>query len=209
MEASTKKELLKILDILNVDDFCEFDGKTFYKESEDSYRVFDETGNDLGVFNKKYIRDFMLGKKKNSMIKSKPRKKRHDDLIIPEFMEWLHTQRCVVFGCSNKNIEAHHVTGRQPRRYDNLCVPLCSEHHRGSSYSWHEGNVRKFRKDYPKEKLASIANDLFTRWLDSENVEAIGYDVNKFRFISDAVRNRNCSASSAVKSAILEWESYD
>jgi hypothetical protein len=217
IEVDSKRELLMYLRD-NIDDgennCYTFGEYSFYRDGETGYKVFDSDGNDMGTYDildidKSFIKKRIMKKKvdisrmKQSPIKKKARKKKDGDIIILEFMEWLHTKRCVVHGCQNASIEAHHVLGRQPRRYDNLCVPLCPEHHRGSEYSWHEGNVKKFRADYSREKLADMSIKLFHEWIDEGNaVDNEGY----YRFITDRLFDRQCTIQEAIKMAVKEYE---
>ena len=180
-EIVDKRELIRLLEsnIENdTNESYEYEGHSFYRNGETGYAVFDSRGNSKGFFNhgeaKSFLKTRVIKKsdgassiKKRKTMKAKSRKTKVGDLILPEFMSFLHSKECVVDGCRAKEIEVHHIFGRQPYRYDNLCVPLCPAHHRGSDYSWHEGSVRKFRKAYTKDFLSGIANRFFREWLDS------------------------------------------
>jgi hypothetical protein len=220
IEVDSKQELLMSLRD-NIDNgenncyaFCDYN---FYRDGECGYKVFDSDGNDVGTYdmsdiNKNFIKKRIMKKKadikqiKKTTIKKRGRRKKKGDIIIPEFMEWLHTKECIVLGCHSRNIEAHHVLGRQPRRYDNLCVPLCPEHHRGSEYSWHEGNVKKFRSDYSKELLSDMANKLFTEWMDEESSSSNRYDMDMLRYVSGKIADRTDKIDFAIRGAIFEYE---
>ncbi len=190
--------------------YYEFGGYTFTREGETTYQVFNETGDDEGIFDITEIYDSFIKKRvmkkkikynkvKPTSIKKKGRKKKNIDLIIIDFMRYLHSQQCVVEGCCDMNIEAHHVFGRQPYRFDNLCVPLCPDHHRGSEFSWHEGNVRKFRKEYNKERLADLANNLFKTFMNEEGQYSKEIDLSLGLEIIEYIENRSSSASQAMK----------
>ncbi len=222
MTVSSIKELMLELNSnidMGTNNFYEYEEYSFYRDGEMKYKVFDSEGNDVGSFDideieSSFIKPVLKRSKskssfgmKRTQIKKKPRRKKVGDMIIPEFMEWLHTKNCIVNGCNNTNIEAHHVLGRQPKRYDNLCVPLCSEHHRGSVYSWHEGNVKMFRSDYSKEKLSSIATKLFTEWINNEFVPD-KYNIDKFRYVSDKIIDRRDPIELSIREAILEFEDH-
>ena len=217
-EVYDKKELMRLL-VENIENDTNleysFEGFSFYRTGSSGYAVFDSDGNNTGFFDVSEIKNFFkrrilkrkenIKKIKSSGIKKKSRKKKDGDMIIPEFMSFLHTKSCVVNGCNESNIEVHHVLGRQPYRYDNLCVPLCPAHHRGSEYSWHEGNIRKFRKDYSKEKLSDMAIKFFQEWIDSGEAARLNYDESFFRFVNDKIFDREEPISSSIRSAILEY----
>ena len=212
INADSKKELLMLMEenIHNGKNDCyEYMGYSFYRDGESKYKVFDEDGNDRGSH---YIDDLdekILKKlepknkqRKISRVNNKGRKKKKGDIILPEFMSWLHGKKCIVHGCNRRDIEAHHIIGRQPYRYDNLCVPLCPEHHRGSTYSWHEGNVKEFRQDYPIETLTDISIELIEEWIDENMVSNPNIDFIKK--ITNSIKNRKKSIKDAIKEAILE-----
>lgn len=155
-----------------------FNGHTFYKDGEDGYKIFDEDENDIGYYDMSSINDYFLRTKivkytkqektKGFSMKSKPRKKKRYDIISNDFMGYVKTKPCIVEGCSSENSEAHHVYGRQPARHDNICVPLCPYHHRGSEFSVHEGNVKKFRKEYTRTLMEQKALEIFSEWISDQ-----------------------------------------
>ncbi len=154
----------------------EFNGFRLYRDGETGYKILDKDGDDIGTYDISEINDYLLKtklsketKKTYSGIKSKPRKVKNYDVVSNEFMGFVKEQQCIVDGCTRTNIEAHHIYGRQPARHDNLCVPLCSYHHRGSEFSVHEGNVRDFRKRYTREEMELIALVIFKKWIDDTN----------------------------------------
>lgn len=156
----------------------EFNSHRFYRDGDSDYKILDENGNDIGTFNiveitesflKFRIRKQTQSTKNSPGIKSAPRKKKRYDIISNEFMGFVKEQKCMVDGCNSNNSEAHHIYGRQPARHDILCVPLCPEHHRGSLFSVHEGNVKDFREKYPREKMEKISLSIFKSWIESGN----------------------------------------
>ncbi len=215
-----KKELMFELSS-NIDsdsnNWYEFGGYSFYRDGEYDYKVFNENGDDLGSFHidnieKDFIKKRVLKKieklsdpVKKSTIKKKPRKKKEYDIILNEFMGHLHSCQCIVDGCNNTDIEAHHVMGRQPYRYDILCVPLCVYHHRGSEYSWHEGNVKRFRKEYSKDILAKKSMEILLEWLDGIPSLPSNIDEGMLRFVAEKIIESEISTSQIVKSAMLEY----
>jgi len=160
------------------EEVLEFNGYIFTIEDGTAYYVTSPSGFDIGRVDLDKITEQWLQmhctkskpkeakRMKQSHIKSKPRKKKKFDIILKEFMIHLHSEPCIVEGCTNTNIEAHHAYGRQPMRHDILCVPLCVEHHRGDTFSVHEGNVAKFRKIYTKSVMGREAIKIATRWIN-------------------------------------------
>ncbi len=217
---SLRKNLIKTLKIeISFGELNQksFNGFIFTPHSDGSIEVETPTGDILSQniesMSEQWLKVFCnkssFSKDKVPM-KKKPRKKKKHDIILNEFMGHLHTCECAVDGCPNTNIEAHHVIGRQPHRYDILCVPLCVDHHRGSEYSWHEGNVRKFRKEYSKDILAKKAMHLLLEWLNDYPTLPASIDENKLRFIAEKIIESESSVNQVVKDAIIEYENeYD
>ncbi len=218
MTVNSRKGLLGNLSS-NIDrgenEFYEFEGYSFYRDGESSYKIFNLRGDDMGIFDLSCIdKDFLrkkVGKKgeetkitKKSYIKCKGRKKKSLDLILIGFMRYLHSCRCVVVGCQNTNIEAHHIFGRQPYRFDNMCVPLCSEHHRGGAFSWHEGDVKRFRAEYSRERLSVLANGLFKDYLNEEGQYAKEVDLPFCLEIAKEIGQRNATTPQTIKEVIEE-----
>lgn len=92
-------------------------------------------------------------------------RKESRDIIDLDYLEWVHTQHCIVCGASG--IEAHHVEvigmGGRNARDDHCVVPLCPNHHRGR-FSPHGADSDKFYAKFPKYKLKAIASDLYGRY---------------------------------------------
>lgn len=190
-----------------------FNGHTFYRDGEDGYKIFDEDEKDIGYYDMSSINDYFLRTKivkytkqekpkgfsmKSTPIKSKPRKKKRYDIICNEFMGYVKTKPCIVEGCTNTNSEAHHVYGRQPARHDNICVPLCPYHHRGSEFSVHEGNVKKFREEYTRTSMENQALVIFSEWVSSQmNIDEMLKD------LSTHLQNTTKKHSVAIKEFII------
>jgi len=171
---SSKKFLLRSL-ARNIDagtNKCfEYNGFRLYRDGVDGYKIFDENMTYIGTFSINSINEYFilsrLSKKSKSSYgapKNKPRKKKRFDIISNEFMVFVKGFPCMVDGCKNKNIEAHHIYGRQPARHDILTVPLCKEHHTGSNFSVHEGNVREFREKYTRQKMEKVSLEILKEW---------------------------------------------
>ena len=185
IKMTSRKFLLRDLERnikLNNNKCYEFNDHTFYRDGQDGYRIFDGSENSIGYYDMADINDYFLKTKivnytdqekpkgfsmKSKPIKSKPRKKKRYDIILGEFMGHVKTQPCIVKGCTREGVEAHHVYGRQPARHDNICVPLCAYHHRGSEFSVHEGNVKKFRTEYTRCDMEKQALVIFTEWVSN------------------------------------------
>ena len=154
----------------------EFNGNEFYRDGNSSYKILDSDGDDIGTYDIDEIDDRFLKtriRKKKSLpsvkqtIKPKARKKKRYDIIQNEFMVFVKNEHCIVDGCGSETSEAHHIYGRQPMRHDLLCVPLCAEHHRGSNFSVHEGEVKAFRQKYTKNLMEKEAIRIAYRWIKS------------------------------------------
>jgi len=181
------RELVRNID-LDRNNSYKFNEHIFTRDGLDSYEIAREDGFSLGTYDVNVITDHFLRakivkytkkeKNKGYSMKSKPRKKKRYDVICNEFMGFVKEQPCIVDGCTRGNSEAHHIYGRQPARHDNLCVPLCPYHHRGSEFSVHEGNVRDFRNKYPRDEMEIIALSIFVEWLknntDDEFMTSLG-----------------------------------
>ena len=157
----------------------EFNGYVFSFEGENTYYV-SSPDSDIGSVDLSEITEQWLKMRcnksqkkepkpmKKSRLVSKPRKVKKYDIILKVFMVHLHTQQCIVDGCCNNNIEAHHIYGRQPMRHDILCVPLCSYHHTGSVFSVHEGEVKAFRNQYSKKIMEEKSIEILSEWVNNE-----------------------------------------
>jgi hypothetical protein len=70
-------------------------------------------------------------------------------------LAWLRTLPCVVSGCSNPRIEAHHIrtaanSGMGMKPDNRFAVPCCFEHHR----EYHNHGRKTFERKYGLELLA-------------------------------------------------------
>jgi hypothetical protein len=183
-----------------------FNDFAIYRDGELGYKILDEDGEDFGTYHvdeitEMFIKMNMPNKKpkdNKQKIKTKPRKKKRFDVILPEFMGFIKEQPCMVDGCDRENVEAHHVYGRQPARHDNVCVPLCSYHHRGSEFSVHEGNVKDFRKKYTRKNMQKLALSYFKEWV-SQNEKDNDFYKDLVYFLEDN-EDRH---SAAIKEFIL------
>ncbi len=194
---------------LNTNKYFEFNGHKFYRDGENMYKILDSSDNDIGSYDINKITDFFLkvkivrykdniNKKSKSMV-SKTRKKKRYDIISNEFMLFVKEQPCIVDGCNRKDVEAHHIYGRQPARHDILCVPLCSHHHRGSEFSVHEGNVRNFRKIYTRKSMEEISLLIFRQWLTT-TPDNYDFFIELYKCLKDS--DKKCSI--AIKDFIIE-----
>lgn len=48
-----------------------------------------------------------------------------------DYMLWIKLQPCLVPGCRNKDIDAHHSVPKSQGGADRTCIPLCHYHHIG------------------------------------------------------------------------------
>ena len=79
---------------------------------------------------------------------------------------WLKSQPCMVcegiaggFG----EVEAHHLKHKSIKgRDDRFTIPLCSEHHRGSTLSPH-GTPKKWEGRFPISAMIGVAMDYYNR----------------------------------------------
>lgn len=185
----------------------QFNGYSFFRDGEDAYKIFDEDDNDIGTFDigsitenflKMRIKSKSLRDKKPKGLVSRPRKKKRYDIITNDFMLFIKHQKCLVDGCRNEDVEAHHIYGRQPARHDILCVPLCAKHHRGSEFSVHEGNVRDFRKKYPRDVMEQVSLDYLDEWTkDNHGIDTI------FREIFHHLKNTKERHTKAIKEFLI------
>lgn len=164
----------------------EYNKFKLYRDGERGYKIFNEDMNDIGTYDVDEINEYFISSRlskkttsKSSRIKNKPRKKKRFDIISNEFMMFVKQFPCMVDGCQNKNIEAHHIYGRQPARHDVLTVPLCREHHTGSSFSVHEGDVRRFRDTYTREKMEKISLDILREWNKTKMANEMSIELEK------------------------------
>jgi len=164
----------------------EYNGFKLYRDGVDGYKILDEDMLDIGTFKIDEINEYFISsrlskksKQTQKPIKSKPRKKKRFDIISNEFMAFVKGFPCMVEGCSNKNIEAHHIYGRQPARHDILTVPLCKEHHTGSKFSVHEGNVREFREQYTRPKMEKVALEILKEWNKTSMSNEMSQEIEK------------------------------
>jgi len=84
--------------------------------------------------------------KSQAVLKQEKREKR-GEIINLEYMEWIKKRPCMVPGCTDKNIDAHHSVHRSQGRDDRTCVPLCHHHHI-VEYHGKLGSVEMFEKNY-------------------------------------------------------------
>lgn len=211
---SSRKSLIKALsDEIEYETYRQksFNGCIFSPLSDGTIEIETPSSDiifqNISNINEQWLKVFCnKSSRKSSAIKKKPRKKKKFDIILNEFMEYLHTKKCVVDGCTRTNIEAHHILGRQPHRYDILCVPLCTYHHRGSEFSWHEGNVSEFRQKYTKDILSRIAMKIMLEWLDECSTIDRNVNENMLRFIAEKIIKTGGNVSKIIKDAILEYE---
>ena len=204
---TTRKFLIRELNRnikLNGSKSFRFNEYVFFRSDNDNYIIIDKDENEIGTYNISNITENFLKiktpktkKKQYSGIKSKPRKVKKYDIILIDFMKFVKHQKCFVDGCNRKDIEAHHIYGRQPSRHDNLCIPLCSYHHRGSEFSVHEGNVREFRKKYKQKDMERSALLIFNEWIKNTKPD---------KFYSDLLlylKNTEKTHTEAIKEFII------
>lgn len=75
---------------------------------------------------------------------------------------WIRHQRCAVPGCGRWPCEAHHLTcagnkARGLKAGDNLCLPLCHDHHIGQDSPHHMGDEAMWWSSHGVDPIATAA----------------------------------------------------
>lgn len=135
------------------EDFCNVDIDFIQKYAKNK---------NFGFPNKKNTFKKQCPMKKSKPIKVKPRKVKKYDYINIDFMVHVKNQPCIE--CGFKYSEAHHVFGRQPFRWDHICVPLCKEHHTRGRFSAHGADSKQFYEKNTKNMMYEKAIDIFRSW---------------------------------------------
>ena len=119
-------------------------------------------------------------------------------LKLKEYLSYMHTsnKRCIV--CLSENIELHHLlfgSMNNGKIYDNLIMPLCSEHHRGTKLSPH-GNPKMYYKTYSVSQQIRTSVLYFQRWCDSQEITKYSM-LNKDLF--------KCNTLLEVDKIMIDW----
>lgn len=55
---------------------------------------------------------------------------RRGRVVDQDYLDWIHTQKCVIFHTAWGEVEAHHVRSFGSMKDDTRTIPLCPRHHR-------------------------------------------------------------------------------